>query len=112
GRDEPADQPGDHAFHQERQLDVEVGRADQPHDAGLPAPVERGQPDRVRHQQCRGDDQDDRDDYHRVPRPVEQLVEVAQDGPVVHDVVYAGVPLHRAGYHVEVGGRVLELHLE
>ena len=82
-RDQPADQPGDHALDQERQLDVEVRRADQAHDAGLPAAVERRQPDRVGHQQDGRDDQDDRDDHHRVPRAVEQLVELVQDRGVV-----------------------------
>src|SRR4051794_30968793 len=47
GGEQRAEKAGDRALEQERQLDGEAGGADQLHDAGLPPPAERRDPDGV-----------------------------------------------------------------
>ena len=87
-------------------MNVEVGRAHQPHDARLPAPVERGQPDGVRHQQHRGDHQDQGHDDDRVPQAFEQPVELVEDGHLVDHRIDARRSGDRARDDAVVGRRV------
>ena len=80
------------ALHHEGQTDEAVGRADHAHDGDLLAPRERGELDRVRHDEERHDDerddQNDGDDAHDVSER-DELLGVIQMRAHIRDAVDA-----------------------
>ena len=90
--DRAAERAKHQALHHEGQTDEPVGRADHAHDGDLLAPRERGELDRVRHDEERHDDerddQNDGDDAHDVSER-DELLRVIQMRAHVRDAVDA-----------------------
>ena len=103
--------PGQRPLEQERQLDVEVAGADQPHDPGLAAPAEGGDPDGVADQQRGGEQLHQRDDDGGGLEAGEHLEELLEQLLLVLHVLDAGPAADGARDDLELR-RVLELDPE
>ncbi len=110
-REARAEQPRERGLHDERHLDVEAGRADQSHDAGLASAAERGDADRVHDQHQRHDEHQQHHAERRVVHAVQEIEEPLQGGPLVLHRLHTGAVGEGAGDDLVLGG-VLELDPE
>src|SRR5690606_31933498 len=85
---------GDRPLEEERELDEEVRRADEPHDARLAPPAQGREPDRRRDEQDRGEQHDGRETRGEQRRAVEREEQRVEDAALVLDDLDAGPPGH------------------